>query len=192
MLPKRSEPDLLEEDEIVPTIAFAMFETAIGACGIAWTERGLLGVQLPEGRDELTAARLRRRFPAARQTSPPPDVEGAIGRIGALLQGERIDLREVVLDMEGLPVFDRSVYLAAREIPAGRTLTYGEIAKRIGEPDAARDVGVALARNPFPIVVPCHRVVAANGKLGGFSGAGGAATKRRLLAIEGGSGPLFE
>jgi methylated-DNA-[protein]-cysteine S-methyltransferase len=105
-----------------------------------------------------------------------------------------VDLRAVALDMEGLPAFDRAVYVAAREIPPGATLTYGEIAKRIGEPAAARDVGVALARNPFAIVVPCHRVVAANGKLGGFSGAGGAGTKLKLLAIEGsaGGGPLFE
>jgi methylated-DNA-[protein]-cysteine S-methyltransferase len=110
----------------------------------------------------------------------------------SLLRGERVDLRDVVLDMASIPEFERNVYSAAREIPAGATKTYGEIAKRIGRPTDAREVGVALARNPFAIVVPCHRVVAANGKTGGFSAGGGVKTKLKLLGIEGGAGPLFE
>jgi methylated-DNA-[protein]-cysteine S-methyltransferase len=175
-----------------PAIGFALFETAIGWCGIAWNERGMLGVQLPEHEAAATRARIQRRFPDMHETEPPPDVSRAIGRIVALLQGERSDLSSVSVDMNGLPEFDRDVYVAARQIPPGATLTYGEIAKRIGRPGAARDVGVALARNPFAIVVPCHRVVAANGKAGGFSAGGGVKTKLRLLAIEGGSGPLFE
>jgi methylated-DNA-[protein]-cysteine S-methyltransferase len=115
-------------------------------------------------------------------------------RIAALLRGERADLTGVALDMDGVAPFERAVYGTARNILPGSTLTYGEIARHIGQPGAAREVGVALARNPFAIVVPCHRVVAANGKLGGFSGAGGTATKLKLLAIEVGSaaGPLFD
>jgi methylated-DNA-[protein]-cysteine S-methyltransferase len=123
---------------------------------------------------------------------PPTEMRTVIERIIALLRGERVDLTSVSIDLDGVPEFDRDVYLAARQIPPGATLTYGEIAKRIGRPGAARDVGVALGRNPFAIVVPCHRVVAANGKTGGFSAGGGIKTKLRLLAIEGGAGPLFE
>ena len=175
-----------------PVRAFALFETAIGACGIAWNERALLGVQLPERDAAATRARLRCRFPNAREAEPPTEVAPVIERIAALLRGARVDLTSVSLDMAGVPDFDREVYVAAREIPPGATLTYGEIAKRIGRPGAARDVGVALARNPFAIVVPCHRVVAANGKAGGFSAGGGVKSKLRLLAIEGGAGPLFE
>lgn len=116
----------------------------------------------------------------------------AIDRVTALLRGERVDLRTLSLDMSDVAEFERDVYVAAREIPPGATLTYGEIARRIGRPTAARDVGVALGRNPFPIIVPCHRVVAANGKTGGFSAVGGVKTKLKLLAIEGGAGPLFD
>jgi methylated-DNA-[protein]-cysteine S-methyltransferase len=174
------------------TRAFALFETAIGTCGIAWNERGVMGIQLPESDAAATRARLQRRFPDACEAETPLEILTAIGRIVALLRGERVDLSPVEVDMNAVPEFDREVYVAAREIPAGATRTYGEIAKRIGRPGAARDVGVALARNPFAIVVPCHRVVAANGKTGGFSAGGGVKTKLRLLAIEGAAGPLFE
>jgi methylated-DNA-[protein]-cysteine S-methyltransferase len=171
-----------------------VFESAIGTCGIAWNSRGVVGVQLPERDAATTRERLARRFPKLKETDPPNDISAAISRIVALLRGERIDLTSVEVDMDRVPAFDREVYIAARAIPPGATRTYGEIAKRIGQPGAARDVGVALARNPFAIVVPCHRVVAANGKTGGFSAGGGVKTKLRLLAIEsaGGAGPLFE
>jgi methylated-DNA-[protein]-cysteine S-methyltransferase len=172
--------------------AFALFETSVGTCGIAWAERGIAGTQLPEHDREATRARLQQRFPTAKETAPTPEIESTISRIVSLLRGERVDLRDVVLDMASIPEFERNVYSAAREIPAGATKTYGEIAKRIGRPTDAREVGVALARNPFAIVVPCHRVVAANGKTGGFSAGGGVKTKLKLLGIEGGAGPLFE
>lgn len=116
--------------------------------------------------------------------APPPTARAAIDGIAALLRGEARDLASVALDLDGLPGFDRRVYELARSIPPGQTLSYGEIAARLGAPAAAREVGQALGRNPFPIIVPCHRVTAAGGRLGGFSAAGGAATKRRLLAIE--------
>ena len=166
---------------------FALFETAIGACGIAWGERGIIGVQLPEGSPAGGRARLRRRFPQAEEAPAPPHVQRVIGAITALLGGQHRDLTGVVLDMDRVPDFHRRVYEIARTIGPGETLTYGDIAARLGDdPRLARDVGQALGSNPFPIVVPCHRVLAAGGRLGGFSAHGGTATKRRLLAIEGG------
>ncbi len=175
---------------------FALFDTAIGRCGIAWNERGIAGVQLPEARESQTLARLRRRFPNASEAPPARAVQPAVRGIIALLQGEASDLSQVDLDMEGLPAFHRRVYEAARSVPAGATVSYGEIARRLGAPGSARAVGQALGRNPFALIVPCHRVLAAGGKIGGFSADGGVATKRRLLAIEGAPGTeqraLFE
>ncbi len=172
--------------------AFALFDTALGVCGIAWNDGGVVGVHLPARDAAATRMRLEQKFRDARESEPSVEVARAIERIVALLCGKRVDLTTVPLDMTGIDKFDRDVYVAAREIRAGDTRTYGEIAKRLGRPKAARDVGVALARNPFAIVVPCHRVVAANGKTGGFSAGGGVATKLKLLAIEGGMGPLFD
>jgi methylated-DNA-[protein]-cysteine S-methyltransferase len=166
---------------------FTLFDTAVGRSGIAWSARGVVGVQLPEKLERLTRMRILRRFPDARATRPPPEIRRAIEDITALLCGKTIDLGSVMLDMTHVPAFERRVYEAARRIPAGRTLTYGEIATRIGAPGSARAVGRALGRNPFAIVVPCHRVVAAGGKIGGFSASGGTSTKRRLLAIESGA-----
>jgi methylated-DNA-[protein]-cysteine S-methyltransferase len=163
----------------------ALFETAIGRCGIVWGERGLLGVQLPEASEARTLARLRRRFPDTREAPAPPAVARAITGIVALLRGEAVDLAAVALDMAQVPPFERRVYEVARTIPPGATLSYGDIALRLGAPGEARAVGQALGRNPFPIVVPCHRVLAARGKVGGFSANGGIATKLRLLSIEG-------
>jgi len=123
-------------------------------------------------------------------------VQRAIDRVAALLRGEPDDLADIALDMDGIPEFNARIYAIARTIPPGATLTYGEIAKRLGAADLAREVGQAMGRNPFPPIVPCHRVVAANGKTGGFSATGGVDTKLRLLAIEGaqvgGSCPLFD
>ena len=180
----------------MPDQGFTLFDTAIGRCGVAWGRRGLVGVQLPEAREQETRARLERRFPEARESAPPAGVRRALADIGALLRGEKRDLSGIALEMDRLPPFHRRVYEIARGIPPGATLSYGEIAARLGAPGSARAVGQALGRNPFAIVVPCHRVLAAGGKLGGFSANGGVATKLRLLAIEGaGAGetlPLFE
>jgi methylated-DNA-[protein]-cysteine S-methyltransferase len=165
--------------------AFALFDTAIGRCAIVWNARGIAGVGFPEGNEQATRQRLLRRHPSARETSPPRDVQAVIDDIVALLAGAPRDLRQVRLDMAGLSDLQRRVYDIARTIPAGATLTYGEIAERLGDRLLARDVGEALGHNPFPIIVPCHRVLAAGGKLGGFSAPGGARTKLRLLSIEG-------
>lgn len=174
---------------------FTLFDTAIGRCGIAWNARGVVGVQLPEGSEQDTRSRLRRRFAEAREAPPPVPVQRAIDGVVALLRGEPSELDAVTLDMEGVPPFHRRVYEVARAIPPGTTLSYGEVAARMGEPGAARDVGQALGQNPFAIIVPCHRVLAANGKVGGFSARGGVRTKLRLISSEraGGRGalPLF-
>jgi methylated-DNA-[protein]-cysteine S-methyltransferase len=164
---------------------YALFDTPIGRCGIAWGERGIAGVQLPEAREPATRACLARRFPSARELAPPLDVRRVQDGIAALLRGEPSDLSGVVLDMDRVPPFHRRVYDGAREIPPGATLAYGELAARIGSPGAARAVGQALRRNPFAIIVPCHRVLAANAKIGGFTARGGVATKLRMLALEG-------
>jgi methylated-DNA-[protein]-cysteine S-methyltransferase len=164
---------------------YALFETAIGTAGIAWGEAGLVAVHLPE-RDPATARRgFVRRFPEAAEAEPTPDVARTIAAIRELLAGQPADLTTVTLDLSRTPDFHARVYEIARTIPAGETLTYGEIAERLGDKLLARDVGQALGRNPWPIVVPCHRVVAAGGKPGGFSARGGVNTKLKLLAIEG-------
>jgi methylated-DNA-[protein]-cysteine S-methyltransferase len=165
--------------------AILLFPTAIGPCGIAWGDAGLLGVQLPEAQPAQTRARLAARFAGAVGQDPPAAARRAAEGIAALLDGQPLDLLDVALDMTGIVPFHRRVYELARHILPGRTATYGEIAQRLGDPGAARAVGQALGRNPFAIVVPCHRVLAAGAALGGFSARGGLATKRKLLAIEG-------
>jgi methylated-DNA-[protein]-cysteine S-methyltransferase len=163
---------------------FALFDTAIGCCGIAWSARGVAGVQLPERHERAMRDRLRRRFPEASEAAPPPDIQQAIDGIVALLRGEPPDFSPITLDMDGIPPFRQAIYVLLRSIPAGATLSYGEIAARLGDGSAARDVGEAMGKNPFPIIVPCHRVVAAGGRVGGFSAVGGVATKLRMLNIE--------
>ena len=153
------------------------FETAIGRCSISWSEAGVTGVGLPR-----SGAGARAHLAEA---AAPPEIEAAIEAIRAGLAGEPRDLRSVVLDTTAVDSADRRVYAAAREIPPGRTLTYGALAAAVGPDTDPREVGRALARNPFPLVVPCHRVVASNGKPGGFSAPGGVRTKLRLLEIEG-------
>jgi methylated-DNA-[protein]-cysteine S-methyltransferase len=164
---------------------FALFETAIGHCGIVWSERGIAGVQLPESGERATRRRVLARFPAARAAVPPAHVRRTIDDIVALLGGERKELGQAILDSEAVPDFNRRVYDIARTIPPGGTLSYGAIAERLGDRNLARDVAQALGQNPFPIIVPCHRVMAAGGKTGGFSAPGGVRTKLRLLSIEG-------
>jgi methylated-DNA-[protein]-cysteine S-methyltransferase len=164
---------------------YTLFETTIGCCGLAWDRQGIVGLELPRAEASQTRARLRRRFPRLPETPPPPDLQRTIDSIRALLRGEPSDLSAAPVDLTDLPAFERQVYEVTRSIPAGATLSYGQVAERLGSPGAAREVGQALGRNPFPLLVPCHRVVAAGGKLGGFSAHGGVRTKRRLLAIEG-------
>ena len=162
-----------------------VFETPIGPCGLAWGERGLIGVSLPERDAGAVRERLLRRLPEATGSEPPPGVIEARDLILALLSGETADLSPIRLDLDRVGDFERRLYAIARAIPPGQVMTYGEIATRLGEPGAAQAVGQAMGKNPWPIVVPCHRVVGSNGKLGGFSAPGGAKTKLRILEIEG-------
>ncbi len=163
---------------------FALFDTAIGACAIVWKERGVSSLQLPERDATATRADIVRRFPGATETLPPPQIRTAIEKVTALIAGDNADLSDIPLDLAALPDFDRRVYEIARTIPPGETMTYGEIAARLDDPGIARAVGQALGKNPVAVIVPCHRVLAAGGHIGGFSANGGVATKRRLLAIE--------
>ena len=180
----------------VATAGFALFDTPIGSCGIAWGRRGITGLQLPQSSGDATRARMLRRFAPGREIEPPEAIQGVIRDIVRLLHGETVDLSQVTLDMSGIPGFNARVYDVARSVSAGRTISYGAIAERLGMPTEARAVGEALGRNPFPLVVPCHRVLASDGRPGGFSASGGVMTKLRLLSIEGvqapGTLPLFE
>jgi len=171
---------------------FALFDTAIGRCAIAWGASGIRGVYLPESTASKTRRRLSLRHPELNESVPPPFVLRALDRMIALLRGEGTDLSQIRLDMALVPAFQRRVYELARTIPAGQTLSYGEVAARIGSPGAARAVGQALGKNPFAIVVPCHRVLAAGGKPGGFSANGGVETKLQMLRIEQAQRGLFD
>lgn len=177
------------------TSGFALFDTAIGACGIAWGPGGITGIQLPERGEGATLARLGRRFPGASRESPLPAIAAATRRIAAFLAGAGDGFDDLPLDLAGVGEFERAVYRETRAIPAGTTATYGEIATRIGEAakgyDAAlpRAVGQALGRNPWPIIIPCHRITGADGRMGGFSAPGGRATKLKLLELEGALAP---
>ena len=166
--------------------AFCVFDTAIGPCGIAWRDGWIAGVQLPEGNEGRTRARMRRRFPVATEATPPPDVAAIVARVRRSLEGKSDPMLDVALDWTGVAPFQQRVYEVTRAIAPGRTLTYGELATAIGEPGAARAVGQACGANPLPILIPCHRVLAANG-LGGFMHASRGApldVKTWLLAHE--------
>ncbi|MBR0754916.1 methylated-DNA--[protein]-cysteine S-methyltransferase [Bradyrhizobium jicamae] len=164
---------------------YAIFETPIGACGVVWGERGVSGVQLPMGSEDKTRKRILQRNGDVIEAAPPAEVQHAIDGMIELLAGKPNDLADIVLDLDGVPEFNRGVYDIARKIPPGKTVTYGDIAKQLGGVELSRDVGQALGRNPCPIVVPCHRVLAAGNKPGGFSANGGVVTKLKMLAIEG-------
>ncbi len=164
---------------------YTIFDTAVGRCGIAWGADGAVtAVRLPDESDEATARYLARD--GAGESAPPQAITRVIAAITDLVSGANLDddLAWVALDLRGLTEFRVSVYGAARRIPPGSTRTYGEIATEIGLPGSARAVGRALGENPFPPVVPCHRVTAAHGRTGGFSAGGGVTTKMRLLATE--------
>jgi O-6-methylguanine DNA methyltransferase len=167
-------------------ISLAFFDTPIGRCGIAWADDDtIVGIQLPEARVADTRRSLGDRFDAARGRTPTPGVQRAIDSIVASLRGEPSALDDVRLDFGAMPPFPRQVLELVRTIPPGETMSYGEVAAEVGSPGAARAVGQALGRNPFAIVVPCHRVLAAGGRTGGFGAHGGITTKLRMLAIEG-------
>ena len=169
--------------------AYTIFDTGIGRCGIAWGEAGIVGVQLPEAREIETRKRLYHLYPYAREMRPPPNVELAIAGMAALLRGEAGDFSDVTLDMSGIHAFNQRVYQITRGIPRGETRTYGEVAARLGTSGAVLSVAKAIARNPFVIIVPCHRVLEAGGYADQISPHGGTVSRRRLLSIEGVGSP---
>ncbi|MGC3982902.1 MAG: methylated-DNA--[protein]-cysteine S-methyltransferase [Steroidobacteraceae bacterium] len=164
---------------------FCLFETPVGSCAIAWNDVGVIGVNLPEASDAALRKRMKSRFADVRETTPTAKLNRIIKQVVALLSGKPADLSGVSLDLSAVPAFHQQVYALVRTVPAGSTLSYGEVAARLGKPGAARAVGQAMGRNPFPIIMPCHRVLAANGKLGGFTAFGSTDTKLRILQIEG-------
>jgi methylated-DNA-[protein]-cysteine S-methyltransferase len=165
---------------------YIVFETAGGYCGIAWSGAGITRFQLPTSSAEATDRLLRRRLPAAEPGTPPPDVADTVAAVKRYFAGEATDFSRVALDLEDQDAFFKEIYAAARRVAWGETTTYGALAKELGAgPEAARDVGQAMAKNPVALIIPCHRVLAAGGKIGGFSAPGGSATKLRMLALEG-------
>jgi methylated-DNA-[protein]-cysteine S-methyltransferase len=164
---------------------YTIFDTAVGRCGIVWSDAGIVAVHLPEAREIDTRRRVFQLYPEAREVRPPLNTEIAIDGIVALLRGGPSDLADVTLDMAGIHVFNQRAYQFTRAIPRGETRTYADIAARIGAPGAAHSVARAIARNPFLIIVPCHRVLDAGGYADKISPNGGTISKRHLLSIEG-------
>ncbi len=165
---------------------YQIFETAGGFCGIAWSEAGITRFQLPTRSAEAAEQRLLRRLPGAAPGAPPLRVLDAIAAVKRYFHGEKIDFSDFLLDLNEQSDFFKQAYTAARRIGWGQTTTYGALAKELAAaPEAARDIGQAMAQNPVPLIIPCHRVLAAGGKLGGFSAPGGSAAKIRMLELEG-------
>jgi methylated-DNA-[protein]-cysteine S-methyltransferase len=165
---------------------YLTFETAGGFCGIAWNDVGITRFQLPTRSAETTERMLRRRIPGAEPGVPTPEVAEAVAAAQRYFNGEETDFSRFTLDLGDQDAFFKQIYAAARRVGWGHTTTYGALAKELGAgPEVARDVGQAMARNPVPLIIPCHRVLAAGGKVGGFSAPGGAATKIHMLGLEG-------
>ena len=164
---------------------YAIFDTGIGRCGIVWSEAGIVAVQLPEARELETRRRLFRYYPEAREQRPPLNIEIAIDGIAAQLRGAAVDLSEVALDMTGHTAFNQRVYEFTRAIPRGETRTYTELALQMRRGGADLSVAQAIARNPFMIIVPCHRVLEAGHYADKNSPFGGTISKRHLLSLEG-------
>ncbi len=164
---------------------YAFFDTGVGRCGIVWSDAGIVAVQLPEARELDTRRRLYRVHPEAREMRPPPMVETAIQGIAAALRGRDADFSDIALDWEGVSLFNQRVYEFARTIPRGETRTYDEVATAMRRTGAEYSVAQAIAKNPFMIIVPCHRVLEAGHYADKISPYGGTISKRHLLSIEG-------
>ena len=165
---------------------YRVFETAGGFCGVVWSCKGVTRFQLPTKSAEATERILRRRTPEAEPGEPTAAIAETIAAVRRYFDGEEVDFSGVTLDLDGQDQFFADIYGAARRVGWGRTTTYGALAKEVGAgPQAARDVGEAMSKNPVALIIPCHRVLAAGGKLGGFSAPGGSTAKARMLALEG-------
>jgi methylated-DNA-[protein]-cysteine S-methyltransferase len=161
-----------------------LFDTDLGPCGVAWSERGLVRFQLPEADRRATERRLRLRADSG-AAAPPRGIAAVIADVQRYMTGERVDFSAVALDLAGVAPFYVEIYAAARSIGWGETATYGDLARRAGAAGAARAVGQAMARNPVPLIIPCHRILASGNKVGGFSAFGGTLAKQNLLRLEG-------
>jgi methylated-DNA-[protein]-cysteine S-methyltransferase len=165
---------------------YHIFETAGGFCGIAWNSHGVTRFQLPTKAAEATERLLLRRLPVAEAAAPTPEITEAVAAVKRYFKGEQTDFTDIKLDLDGQDEFFKRVYDAVRRVGWGHTVTYGGLAKELGAgPEAARDVGQAMAKNPVALIIPCHRVLAAGGKVGGFSAPGGSSSKVRMLELEG-------
>jgi methylated-DNA-[protein]-cysteine S-methyltransferase len=165
---------------------YLIFETACGYCGIAWNDVAITRFQLPSSTEAATERNLLRRIPGATPDTPPEYVAATVAAVKRYFAGEETDFSAVKLDLTDQGEFFQQIYAAARRVGWGHTTTYGTLAKELGAgPEAARDVGQAMASNPVALIIPCHRVLAAGGKLGGFSAPGGSSTKMRMLELEG-------
>ena len=163
---------------------YHLFEAASGSCGVAWSAAGLTRMQLPEATAKETADRLIAKGCAPWIASPPTEIAACIDLLKLYFAGEPVDFLSVTLDMAGLSQFEIDVYQALRRVGYGQTTSYGALASQVGSPGAAQAIGMAMGRNPWPIIVPCHRVLAASRKIGGFTAPGGITTKRKLLGME--------
>ncbi len=170
---------------------YHLFDTTIGTCGIAWSERGVVRFQLPDTEDGETEKKLKARVPGMAQaqrveTGLPAAITDALAQLRRYFSGSKPDFSGIAVDIGHVGDFRRAIYDQLRMVRFGQTVTYGELAKRVGSgPEAAREVGQAMGSNPVPVIIPCHRVLAAGNKIGGFSAPGGTMTKERLLALEG-------
>jgi methylated-DNA-[protein]-cysteine S-methyltransferase len=165
---------------------YFIFETVHGTCGIAWSSAGVSRFQLPDRNAEASERNLLRRLPGAKPGTPPPQVADTVAAVKRYFAGEKVEFSDVQLDLDGQDEFFKQVYAAARRVGWGHTTTYGMLAKELGGGwEAARDVGQAMAKNPVALIIPCHRVLAAGGKVGGFSAPGGSASKIKMLELEG-------
>ncbi|MDR3691261.1 MAG: methylated-DNA--[protein]-cysteine S-methyltransferase [Fimbriimonas sp.] len=180
-------------NETLPAVEYTLFETAIGPCGIAW-QTGEAPVihafHLPEASEHATEERM--TCLGAKAVAIPAPIEAVIAKARRHLARDLQDFRDAPIDWDRFEPFSRRVYQAALDIPPGQTRTYGQLAKSLGEPQAAQAVGQSLGSNPIPLIIPCHRILAADGKMGGFSAPGGLATKEKLLIIEGALSSLFD
>jgi methylated-DNA-[protein]-cysteine S-methyltransferase len=186
----------VQDADRIGSVSFALFDTALGRCALVWCGGSVIGFALPGTSDADTSAHLKRRHADASPAEPPATIATAIAGVQRLLAGEPAELSNIPVDLAGVPPFEQRIYALLREVGPGATITYGELAERAGSPGAARAVGAAMGRNPVPVIIPCHRVLAGGGRSGGFSAPGGVTTKFRLLQIEragrGGGAMLFD
>ena len=166
-------------------LGYTIVDTAIGAIAVAWSDAGICRVALPQRDREAMERRFAAKLDGAGPAEPPAAIAAAIGLIKRYAKGEEVDFSAVPVDLGGVDLFQRAIYQAARQLDFGETTTYGGLADAAGHPGKARETGEALGRNPVPLIVPCHRILAAGGKIGGFSAPGGSAAKEKLLTLEG-------